>query len=509
MKNPKVSIIIPVYNGSNYLKDAIDSALNQTYDNIEIIVINDGSTDNGKTRHIALSYKDKIKYMEKENGGVSTALNLGIKNMSGKYFSWLSHDDLYEPDKISKQIEEMERHSDKTILYSNYKLVDYKNQFIDNIILDHDEYSKKPLQSIINMDMNGITLLIPKTAFEECGVFDENLRCVQDYDLWVRMMSVYKFVHMNDVLASSRVHPNQVSNKNPKVITEGNEFYKKIISVITEKKMVEYEGSRYLFLDNLEKKLRYNSNYGDAANYVYMKKNELLKSSKESRPILYWIIDAKDKNEKEVIELIKRINSRRVKIGIIGKKVKGYDSLSYNDEIDKDRYKYVYFGDEVLDFAEILRILEVSDASIIGNYLLDDKNIAFLDKYSKFLHLCFENVIIKNSGIKIESLTEKFDLYINALNKGNLVLYKKVDKGYTICEDDMETYLKSVLKEKLNHGQIASLCYQISVIHNKIRLATGSKKVVFYEPCEKCNDLKYSRLWNIYNKIINMIKRKK
>jgi glycosyltransferase involved in cell wall biosynthesis len=76
--NPKVSIIIPVYNGSNFLKEAIDSAIAQTYKNIEIIVINDGSSDNGATEKIAKSYGDKIRYFKKENGGVATALNLGI-----------------------------------------------------------------------------------------------------------------------------------------------------------------------------------------------------------------------------------------------------------------------------------------------------------------------------------------------------------------------------------------------------------------------------------------------
>ena len=75
---PKVSIVIPVYNGANYLGEAIDSALEQTYENIEIIVVNDGSTDDGATREIALSYGDRIRYFEKENGGVSSALNLGI-----------------------------------------------------------------------------------------------------------------------------------------------------------------------------------------------------------------------------------------------------------------------------------------------------------------------------------------------------------------------------------------------------------------------------------------------
>ncbi|MDO5394131.1 MAG: glycosyltransferase family A protein, partial [Mycoplasmatota bacterium] len=108
----KVTLVIPVYNGSNYLKDAIDSALAQTYKNLEILVVNDGSNDEGKTRDIALSYGDKIKYYEKENGGVSTALNLAIKEMTGDYLSWLSHDDMYYPNKIERQIEELEKYSD-------------------------------------------------------------------------------------------------------------------------------------------------------------------------------------------------------------------------------------------------------------------------------------------------------------------------------------------------------------------------------------------------------------
>ena len=80
-KCPLVSIIIPVYNGANYLAEAIDSALAQTYNNVEVIVVNDGSNDNGATERVALSYGDKIKYFAKENGGVSSALKYGIEKM--------------------------------------------------------------------------------------------------------------------------------------------------------------------------------------------------------------------------------------------------------------------------------------------------------------------------------------------------------------------------------------------------------------------------------------------
>jgi len=123
--NPLVSIVIPVYNGSNFLKEAIQSALSQTYNNIEIIVVNDGSNDNNKTEQIALSFKNKIRYLKKNNGGVSSALNLGIRKMNGDFFSWLSHDDLYEKDKIQNQIEYFLDNPKLNVIGCNFKT---KNQ---------------------------------------------------------------------------------------------------------------------------------------------------------------------------------------------------------------------------------------------------------------------------------------------------------------------------------------------------------------------------------------------
>ena len=82
---PLVSIVIPVYNGSNFLRDAIDSALAQTYPRVEVIVVNDGSTDGGATEAIAKSYGSRIRYFAKENGRVASAVNYGIANMNGDY----------------------------------------------------------------------------------------------------------------------------------------------------------------------------------------------------------------------------------------------------------------------------------------------------------------------------------------------------------------------------------------------------------------------------------------
>ena len=245
--NPKVSIIIPAYNGSDYLNEAIDSALAQTYKNIEIIVINDGSNDDGATDKVAKSYRDKIRYFNKEkNGGVSTALNLGIKKMTGKYFSWLSHDDMYYPNKIEKQIKELTKlKNKKIILYSNYSLLE--NNEMTNVILDHEMLVKKEKYSLLRGVVNGITPLIQKDIMDEIGYFDTKLRCTQDYEYWHKIQKKYKFVHMKDVLAITRLHSKQVAKLSPNVAPEGDILWIKMIKDLTESEKIQYEGSFYNF----------------------------------------------------------------------------------------------------------------------------------------------------------------------------------------------------------------------------------------------------------------------
>lgn len=254
MKNnlPKVSIIIPVYNGENYVEDAINSALKQTYKNCEIVVVNDGSKDN--TDKICKKYGNKIKYYPKENGGVSSALNLGIKKMSGEYFSWLSHDDLYYPEKVEKQIEYINTNNLKyKILYCDCETINEKGKIIGKVIVPHEETIKKPEYALLRGYINGITLLIPKKAFEDCGDFNLDLKCSQDYDLWLKFMKKYEFIHMPLIITQTRIHALQGTQHNPKVIEEGTVLWKKLIESISDKRKVELEGSIYNYYYEMAK----------------------------------------------------------------------------------------------------------------------------------------------------------------------------------------------------------------------------------------------------------------
>ncbi len=140
-----VSIVIPVFNGSKYLGSAIDSALSQTYPNLEVIVVNDGSDDNGRTRDCALAYGERIRYFEKPNGGVASALNLGIEQMRGDYFAWLSHDDEFLSEKIACQVEYIQRMiaTEEFVFFSGFKMQDSTGRIIGRFPMPYPHMNSK------------------------------------------------------------------------------------------------------------------------------------------------------------------------------------------------------------------------------------------------------------------------------------------------------------------------------------------------------------------------------
>ncbi|WP_052359154.1 glycosyltransferase [Methanomicrobium mobile] len=209
-KCPLVSVVIPVYNGSNYVREAIDSALAQTYKNIEILVIDDGSTDN--TWDILQSYGDKIRKYHKQNGGVSTALNMGIKNMRGEWFAWLSHDDLWLPENIEKKIEFLNAHPNYRMCYGEIDHINSEHKILKIYNTTGRWYPKgKMLRQMLRSGyiVDGLTTIINKECFEKIGVFNENLRYCQDYEFWYRLAQVYDLGFCKGKYSQSRVHPEQ------------------------------------------------------------------------------------------------------------------------------------------------------------------------------------------------------------------------------------------------------------------------------------------------------------
>jgi glycosyltransferase involved in cell wall biosynthesis len=240
MHYPLISIVVPVYNGSNFLEEAINSALAQDYPNFEIVVVNDGSNDAGATREIARRFGSEIRYFEKENGGVASALNFGIAEMKGDYFSWLSHDDLYSKDKLRAEYEAlMKLENRESIIYSNY----------EEFSVNHNDSRPVKMKGVQSQDfrywlvttsmLHGCTLLIPAQAFAKVGNFREELRTTQDYDLWFRLSYEFDFVHLDLELVKFRIHADQDSNRIANLaLRECNDLYTRFVLSLTTEELI-------------------------------------------------------------------------------------------------------------------------------------------------------------------------------------------------------------------------------------------------------------------------------
>ena len=219
---PVVSVIIPTYNRAHLIGGAIKSVLNQTYQDFEIIVVDDGSTDN--TGEIIRGFKDKrVKYIKKykENKGSSVARNIGIKVARGKYIALLDSDDEWLPEKLDKQIKVLQSESPEVgVVYSNLLYIDENGKNMSKFRNPKKEgYIYEDLLGKNYVGTNS-TLLIRKECFNRVGLFDDLLNTQQDWDMWIRIAKYYRFVLIKVPLVKYRLHSNQISrNLELKIIT--------------------------------------------------------------------------------------------------------------------------------------------------------------------------------------------------------------------------------------------------------------------------------------------------
>ncbi|MFC5772969.1 glycosyltransferase [Ectobacillus antri] len=212
----KVSIIIPFYN-CPYVAKAIESALAQTYYDIEVIVVNDGSTAFVEE---VTKFEGKIKYVEKTNGGTATALNAGIRLAIGEYISWLSSDDIYEPDKISKQIQYLQQ-TGGSIVYSPVIFIDGDSLPTSESIGVFPANRLLFLRHLmLGCFINGCSVLVKKDILTNVGLFNENLPYTHDYDLWIRIALQYEFYYYDEPLVRYRIHENMGTKKHAPIILQ-------------------------------------------------------------------------------------------------------------------------------------------------------------------------------------------------------------------------------------------------------------------------------------------------
>jgi glycosyltransferase involved in cell wall biosynthesis len=254
-------------------------------------VVDDGSTDN--TINICKGYGSKIKYVYKENGGIGSALNRGLLNMSGSWFKWLSSDDVL----YSHAVEELMKaadYSQKKIAYSDYVRINENGEKIDlhhEPKLDHDEFCATIWLAGRWFIGNGSSILIHKSCFDRVGLFDEKLRFQEDFDWWLRASLIhgYSFLHVPKILLKYRIHHSQLTAE---VSHES----------MVNSELIRQRIKKYLLISNPERwktfsrNLRYYNRYHGVAHGIRMISRHIIMMlpNKVRRSILRWWIMSKN-----------------------------------------------------------------------------------------------------------------------------------------------------------------------------------------------------------------------
>jgi len=213
MDNPLVSILLCVYNGEKYLKEAIDSILAQTYTNWELIIIDDGSTDS--TSLILQNYSDsRIIVHHQKNMGLTKSLNVAARLAKGELFARQDADDLSMPERLEKQVKTFEDRPDLLIAGTDTMWIGRQGEFLDKSIAPRDK--KEALERIFNLASPFIhgSIMIKKEVFDAIGGYNENLITSQDFDLLIRASTLDgEFTSIPEILYQLRIHPKSLTSK--------------------------------------------------------------------------------------------------------------------------------------------------------------------------------------------------------------------------------------------------------------------------------------------------------
>jgi glycosyltransferase involved in cell wall biosynthesis len=216
--SPIVSVILPTYNCALFLPESIGSILLQTYKSYEIIVVDDGSTDN--TKEVLSPFMQRIKYIKLEqNRGLPTARNIGIQSAQGKYIAFLDADDLWLPEKLEADMEYFDKHPDISMVYSRHININERGY-----TLGSDRKKRLPSGNIfirLFSEQNFIitsSVVVRREVFETAGLFDEQLFNCQDWDMWLRIAFYFKVAGINKPLVKYRHNPRSLSKNRNNVL---------------------------------------------------------------------------------------------------------------------------------------------------------------------------------------------------------------------------------------------------------------------------------------------------
>lgn len=292
-KLPLVSIITPAYNAAQYLPATIRSVLAQTYANLEYFIIDDGSTD--KTSAVVKSFSDsRIKYIHQENLGQSAARNLGISQAKGKYIAFLDADDFFLSDKILKQVNYLESHTNCDFCYC--KIYHFFHSHPDKTYyfpINHP--SGQVFKEILSANfINPLSVMVKKSVFEKHGGFGDSYRWIDEQFLWLKLAyHKVEFCYLNEPLGYCRLHENSFTNRQEYLLKSSEDYLKVLQEVKSwmdggeyqkDLERVESEVRRKMFLGKL---IAQKNILGRTLHSLYLFQRKLrLKHLKDNSPLL-------------------------------------------------------------------------------------------------------------------------------------------------------------------------------------------------------------------------------
>ena len=261
MAKPTVSVIIPTHNRAELLKRAINSVLRQTFEDFELIVVDDASSDN--TPEVVEGIKDgRIQYVRlKKNSGGPVARNTGIKRARGRFIALLDDDDEWLPNRLELQIEKFESlEKDVGVVYGGFYYVSQDTGEILGKRLPRyrgDVYAYFLKENFVGSP----TLLIRRECFKKAGLFDPKLKSSQDWDMWLRIAKYYKFDYVPAVVAKYYVHGHQITFNMEKYISGREKFVWKYPDIYKNPRILSLHlsqmGLLLILSGNAEKGLKY------------------------------------------------------------------------------------------------------------------------------------------------------------------------------------------------------------------------------------------------------------
>jgi glycosyltransferase involved in cell wall biosynthesis len=205
-RGPKVSVIIPTYNHALYLPGAIQSVLDQTFRDFEMIVVDDGSTDDTAEVIKPFFADPRFRYIHQRNRGLAAARNTGIKHTEGELVAFLDADDLWLPEKLEEEVRIIDRGGPEVrLVYCFFQYIDQGGNILETV-------TEHPIKNPTYKDLlycnwvlgSSSAVLIRKKAFDEVGLFDESLRSLEDIDMWIRILRGHKSLYVDKVLVQLR-----------------------------------------------------------------------------------------------------------------------------------------------------------------------------------------------------------------------------------------------------------------------------------------------------------------